>query len=102
MIRTVWPALAIMLLAGGIFPALEPRFGWRFFSVLSLIAYRPARVAAELRCAPAAFRSTPFRAVPVRYCIAGAHWRRGGDSPVRRPLFPELGTGFALSTLASI
>lgn len=34
MIRTVWPYLAIMLLAAGIFPALERRFGWRFFSVL--------------------------------------------------------------------
>lgn len=34
MIHTVWPYLAIMLLAAGIFPALERRFGWRFFSVL--------------------------------------------------------------------
>ncbi|MEO8367327.1 MAG: DUF819 family protein [Pseudoxanthomonas sp.] len=34
MIRTVWPYLAIMLLAAGIFPALERRFRWRFFSVL--------------------------------------------------------------------
>jgi uncharacterized membrane protein len=47
MIRTAWPTLAIMLLAAGIFPALEHRFGWRFFSVLP-IAYRPARFAAYI------------------------------------------------------
>lgn len=34
MIQTVWPYLAIMLLAAGIFPALERRFGWRIFNVL--------------------------------------------------------------------
>ena len=34
MIQTVWPYIAVMLLAAGIFPALERRFGWRFFSVL--------------------------------------------------------------------
>jgi uncharacterized membrane protein len=33
-IRTVWPYLAVMLLCAGIFPALERRFGWRFFTVL--------------------------------------------------------------------
>lgn len=34
MIQTLWPYLAVMLLAAGIFPALERRFAWRFFSVL--------------------------------------------------------------------
>ncbi len=34
MIRTLWPYLAVMLLAAGIFPVLERRFAWRFFSVL--------------------------------------------------------------------
>ena len=34
MIDTVWPYLAIMLLAAGVFPSLERRFQWRFFSVL--------------------------------------------------------------------
>ena len=34
MIETVWPYLAIMLLAAGLFPSLEKRFRWRFFSVL--------------------------------------------------------------------
>lgn len=34
MIQTVWPYLAVMLLCAGIFPALERRFGWRFFSVM--------------------------------------------------------------------
>jgi uncharacterized membrane protein len=34
MIRTVWPYFAVMLLAAGLFPALERRFGWRVFSVL--------------------------------------------------------------------
>jgi uncharacterized membrane protein len=48
MIRTVWPYLAIMLLAAGIFPALERRYGWRFFSLLPPIAHRPARFAARL------------------------------------------------------
>ena len=34
MIETVWPYLAIMLLAAGLFPSLEKRYRWRFFSVL--------------------------------------------------------------------
>lgn len=33
-IQTVWPYLALMLLAAGLFPALERRFGWKVFSVL--------------------------------------------------------------------
>ncbi|MDQ2702536.1 MAG: DUF819 family protein [Pseudomonadota bacterium] len=33
MIQTVWPYLAVMLLAAGIFPAIERRSGWKFFSV---------------------------------------------------------------------
>jgi uncharacterized membrane protein len=34
MIQTVWPYLAVMLLAAGLFPALERRFGWRLFAML--------------------------------------------------------------------
>ncbi|MEO8160299.1 MAG: DUF819 family protein [Arenimonas sp.] len=34
MIRTVWPYLAVMLLAAGIFPALERRLRWRMFSFM--------------------------------------------------------------------
>jgi uncharacterized membrane protein len=34
MIRTVWPYLAVMLLAAGVFPVLERRTGWRLFSVM--------------------------------------------------------------------
>ena len=34
MIHTVWPYLAVMLLAAGLFPALERRFSWRVFKVL--------------------------------------------------------------------
>jgi uncharacterized membrane protein len=34
MIQTVWPYLALMLLAAGAFPALERQFGWRIFNVL--------------------------------------------------------------------
>lgn len=34
MIRTVWPYLAVMLLAAGAFPVLERRFRWRLFSVM--------------------------------------------------------------------
>jgi len=34
MIKTVWPYLAVMLLAAGIFPALERRTGWKVFSIL--------------------------------------------------------------------
>ena len=34
MIQTVWPYLAVMLLAAGLFPAIERRFGWKLFSVL--------------------------------------------------------------------
>ncbi|HEX7816617.1 DUF819 domain-containing protein [Dyella sp.] len=33
MIQTVWPYLALMLLAAGMFPALERQFGWRIFQV---------------------------------------------------------------------
>jgi uncharacterized membrane protein len=33
MIQAVWPYLAVMLLAAGIFPALERRTGWRVFAV---------------------------------------------------------------------
>ena len=33
MIHTVWPYLAVMLLAAGIFPALERRTGWKLFAV---------------------------------------------------------------------
>lgn len=33
MIQTVWPYLAVMLLAAGIFPALERRSGWKLFTV---------------------------------------------------------------------
>ena len=32
MIQTAWPYLAVMLLAAGLFPALERRYGWRVFS----------------------------------------------------------------------
>jgi uncharacterized membrane protein len=34
MIHTAWPYLAVMLLAAGLFPAIERRFQWRFFEVL--------------------------------------------------------------------
>jgi uncharacterized membrane protein len=34
MIQTAWPYLAVMLLAAGVFPAIERRFGWRMFSVV--------------------------------------------------------------------
>lgn len=34
MIETVWPYLAVVLLAAGLFPSLERRYGWRLFSVL--------------------------------------------------------------------
>lgn len=34
MIHTVWPYLAVMLLAAGLFPAIERRYRWRVFSVL--------------------------------------------------------------------
>ncbi|MEO5810978.1 MAG: DUF819 family protein [Rhodanobacter sp.] len=34
MIHTVWPYLAVMLLAAGLFPALERRYGWRLFTVM--------------------------------------------------------------------
>ncbi|HEY1140840.1 MAG TPA: DUF819 family protein [Lysobacter sp.] len=34
MIDTVWPYVAVLLLAAGLFPTLERRYGWRLFSVL--------------------------------------------------------------------
>ncbi|HET7359045.1 MAG TPA: DUF819 family protein, partial [Rhodanobacteraceae bacterium] len=33
-IHSVWPYLAVMLLAAGVFPALERRYGWRVFNVM--------------------------------------------------------------------
>lgn len=39
MITTVWPYLAIMLLAAGLFPSLERGYGWRVFSVLPPIVW---------------------------------------------------------------
>jgi uncharacterized membrane protein len=33
-IQTVWPYLAVMLLAAGLFPAIERRTGWKVFSML--------------------------------------------------------------------
>ena len=39
MIHTVWPYLAVMLLAAGLFPAMERRFGWRIFNVLPPIVF---------------------------------------------------------------
>jgi uncharacterized membrane protein len=34
MIQTVWPYLAILLLAAGLFPSLEKKYRWRVFTVL--------------------------------------------------------------------
>src|SRR5262245_7313560 len=33
MIETAWPYIAVTLVAAGLFPALEKRYGWRLFSV---------------------------------------------------------------------
>lgn len=34
MIGSVWPYVAVLLVAAGLFPTLERRYGWRLFSVL--------------------------------------------------------------------
>lgn len=34
MIQSVWPYLAVMLLAAGFWPAIERRFGWKVFEIL--------------------------------------------------------------------
>ncbi|WP_413624182.1 DUF819 domain-containing protein [Luteibacter sp. Lutesp34] len=34
MIQSVWPYLAVMLLAAGFWPAIERRFGWKVFDIL--------------------------------------------------------------------
>lgn len=52
MIRTVWPYLAIMLLAAGIFPALERRYGWLFLSVFPSLLLTCLLVAALAVSAP--------------------------------------------------
>jgi uncharacterized membrane protein len=39
MIETVWPYLALMPLAAGVFPSLEKRFQWRVFTVLPPIVW---------------------------------------------------------------
>jgi uncharacterized membrane protein len=39
MIETVWPYLALMPLAAGLFPSLEKRFQWRVFAVLPPIVW---------------------------------------------------------------
>jgi uncharacterized membrane protein len=39
MIQTIWPYIAVMLLAAGIFPSLEQRYRWRVFEVLPPIVW---------------------------------------------------------------
>jgi uncharacterized membrane protein len=39
MIQTVWPYMAVMLIAAGLFPSLERRFRWRVFEVLPPIVW---------------------------------------------------------------
>lgn len=39
MIQTVWPYMAVMLTAAGIFPSFERRFRWRVFDVLPPIVW---------------------------------------------------------------
>lgn len=39
MIQTVWPYLAVMVLAAGLFPSLEKKYRWRVFSVLPPIVF---------------------------------------------------------------
>jgi uncharacterized membrane protein len=39
MIESVWPYLALMPLAAGLFPSLEKHYGWRFFNVLPPIVW---------------------------------------------------------------
>ncbi|HET7844242.1 MAG TPA: DUF819 family protein, partial [Xanthomonadales bacterium] len=39
MIGTLWPYLAVMLLAAGLFPALERAYAWRVFGVLPPIVF---------------------------------------------------------------
>ncbi len=39
MITTVWPYLAVILIAAGLFPSLEKRYGWRVFNVLPPIVW---------------------------------------------------------------
>ena len=39
MIESVWPYLALMPLAAGLFPSLEKHYGWRVFEVLPPIVF---------------------------------------------------------------
>ncbi len=39
MIQTVWPYMAVMLIAAGLFPSLERRWRWRVFEVLPPIVW---------------------------------------------------------------
>ncbi|MEO6066110.1 MAG: DUF819 family protein, partial [Lysobacterales bacterium] len=39
MISTVWPYVAVLLFAAGLFPSLEARYGWRVFNVLPPIVW---------------------------------------------------------------
>ena len=104
MIHTAWPTLAILLLAAGIFSALERGSGWRFFSVLPPVAHR-ALATAGLRCA-----SVPFHCAPVRnrftahiggaatIAFLAARYSRSPASvgiPLSLPNY-ILGTGFGL------
>jgi uncharacterized membrane protein len=91
MIHTVWPYLAVMLLAAGLFPAVERRFDWRIFSVLPPIVLTYLlvtalavsglwQVNAEIRAAQAMLTS---RMVPALLfllminCDLRAIWRLG-------------------------
>ena len=62
MIQTVWPYLAVMLLAAGLFPALERRFGWRVFSVMPPIVWTYLLVTALAVAGSGQQRRDPGRA----------------------------------------
>jgi hypothetical protein len=73
-IHTVWPYLAVMLLAAGLFPAVERGFNWRIFNVLSPIVLTYLFVT---WASPSCSASTSIFA-------ASGRWRRSASSPPRR------------------
>jgi uncharacterized membrane protein len=68
MIGTVWPYLAVVLLAAGLFPTLEKRFQWRLFAVLPPIVLTYLLVTAL--AVIGLWRATPEIATAQRTLIA--------------------------------
>ena len=59
MIQSVWPYVAVLLLAAGLFPSLEHKYRWRLFEFLPPIPAGLKRAEVEARVHAAINALTP-------------------------------------------